>query len=634
VPITLFDAPPATLGTRTVSTASNPLVGGGTSFTIAAPADLAVGDYMLLVVTYNSATSVTGPAGWATVAGPTVSGTCATVIYGQPATFVDLAATYAVTLAAASVYSAALVAVYQVGGQSTLYVETAAQAAESVSQTGHATPSVPVAAAQALLVGVWARSASSATWSPPAGDTELVEVVGAGSARDLAVSVSTPLGPGTYSRTGTTTSATAVATMGLVAVSVQPPGVVLTVEAALSAATGTYGAWDAGLWDTATWGPDEVWADISAFVREFHIDRKFSHEVQSWDPGTATVVLSNRDGRFSSDNLSGPYVVAGVTAIRPERPIRIRATHAGIIYNLYRGYIVDWVDTWVEGHTDAYVTVPCVDEMAALADVDGLEQSPQGAGETSGQRIHRVLNAAGHTGMRNIAVGRVTVQATILAANAATELKLVEDSEGGGLFIGGDGTVVFEDQYALLEQARSNTIQATFGDGTGTELPCSDVTPTNGGDQIKNEVSYARVGGTAQTVTDLTSRALYRLKRKTRTDLVCETDAQALALATFDLEKFKAPAKRISRIEVLPRANPAQLFPQVLGRRMRDLVRVVARPLGSPVVTRDCFVAGVHHQVVEDDWVTTFDLWDATVYRTYANSRWDVARWDESSWFF
>jgi hypothetical protein len=408
----------------------------------------------------------------------------------------------------------------------------------------------------------------------------------------------------------------------------------ITVEAAFSAATGSYGAWGASLWDTATWGPDVVWQDVSAYCRSVKTDRAFGTDVKKWGGGTASVVLSNRDGRFSADNLSGPYVTAGVTGIRPWRPIRVRATQSGVTYDLFNGYILDYVDTWIPGHLDAFVTLPCVDEWAAIQGFDGLEQAPVGASELSGARIHRVLNNAGHTGLRNVALGRVTMQATTLASNAATEMDLTVDSEGGGLFIDADGTVVFEDQYALMEQTRSNTVQAVFGDGSGPELPCADITPVNGGQTIKNIVSYARVGGTAQTTADATSRALYKDKRLTRTDLACETDVQALALATFDLEVHKAPKKLFSAIQVLPIAKPAALFPQVLGRRMRDLVRVVARPMGSPTVTRDCHVAGVHHQITADNWVTDFDLWDATVYQTYSGSRWDVGVWDSAAWFF
>lgn len=416
-------------------------------------------------------------------------------------------------------------------------------------------------------------------------------------------------------------------------------GVTITVEAALSAATGTYGAWDSALWDTATWGPDVIWVDISSYVRTFRTDRQFSRGVQAWNAGSAQLVLDNRDGRFSPDNLSGPYVTSGVTQIRPWRPVRISATYSGTTYYLFTGYATDWIDGWdVNRQTkgDAICTVPCTDELGRLSGFDGLEQVAVGASETSGLRIHRLLNNAGHTGARNIEVGRNTMQATTLAANVVTELKLTTDSEGGGLFIEGDGTVVFEDQYALLEQARSNTVQATFGDSVPAELPYADAKPSYAGDLVRNIASYTRVGGTAQTASDATSRALYGDLRETRTDLICETDAQALTLATFFVEQRKQPEKRVESLTVKPRRSPAVLYPQVLGRRPRDLIRVIRRPPGGHTVTRDCHIAGIHHNVnkATGEWTTSLDLWSATVYQTYANSLWDSALWDTASWFF
>lgn len=415
-------------------------------------------------------------------------------------------------------------------------------------------------------------------------------------------------------------------------------GVTVTVEAALSAATGTYGVWNSGKWDTATWGPDVVWTDISAYLRSVTTTRRFDRAVTSWQAGSATIVLDNRDGRFSPDNLSGPYVSAGVTAIRPWRPLRVRITYNSVTYALYTGYAVDWVESWSQaptGQGDATVTVPCLDEWARLAGFDGFAQTPVGGGDTSGRRIHRILDNAGHTGTRAVAVGRTTVQATTLAANAATELKLTADSEGGAVFIDPSGMVVFEDQYALMEQAHSNTIQATWGDNGGAELPYGNVQTAYSGDLIRNLAQYARVGGSQQTAADATSRALYGDRQDARTDLVCETDGQALALATFTVERLKQPERRIVQITIPPRNSPATLFPQVLGRQVRDLVRVIRRPAGGATITRDCHIAGILHAFdVTGQWTTTFELSSATVYQTYATSRWDVGTWDNAAWFF
>jgi hypothetical protein len=411
-------------------------------------------------------------------------------------------------------------------------------------------------------------------------------------------------------------------------------GVTLTAEAALSAATGTYGAWGDGLWDTATWGPDTLYVDVSGYVRALACHRGFSRDVQAWDSGTSTVLLADRDRRFDPTNLAGPYVTAGVTQVRPWRPLRWSATYAGVTYPIYAGYAKAWEKTFVAGMSDAYVTVPCEDEFARLGGYDGLATSTQGAGELSGLRIHRVLNSAGHTGGRAIEPGLVTMQATDLSKNALTELKLTADSEGGAVYVDADGTIIFQGQRALLENPRSYIIQATFGDGLGPEIPCADVTPAYNGDLTRNIASFARVGSTAQTVADNTSRALYGDRRETRTDLICETDAQALTLASWWVARFKDPELRITRIRVRPRSDPARMFPVVLGLKVRDLVRVVVRPIGGGTITQDCHVAGISHDISGDDWVVDFDLWSAAFTQTFASSKWDLGEWDSASWFF
>lgn len=413
----------------------------------------------------------------------------------------------------------------------------------------------------------------------------------------------------------------------------------ITVEAALSAATGTYGAWDAGRWDGATWGTDDLFVDISEFLRSIKTERRFSRGVQEWAPGTARIELLNTDGRFGPANMASPYVVAGVTGVRPWRPIRVRATYAGVTYDIYRGYALDWQESWDPSDAVAVVVVPCIDEQGRLARFNGVTQTPVGAGELAGLRIHRILDNAGYTGPRNIEPGQVTMQATDLSRNAADEIKLVVDSEGGGQFICADGSVCFERQYALMENERSNTIQATFVDAnnTGEGLPYHDVVMTSSGDLQVNIAAYARVGGSEQIVADAASRALYADLRDSRTDLVCETDAQVLALATFNVARFKDPEYRPKQIVVKPRANPAEMFPPVLSRRMRDLVRVLRTPREAAyTITRDCHVAGVSHDIARDDWTVTFDLWSASVYRRHSTSRWDVGAWDDptTSWFF
>lgn len=413
-------------------------------------------------------------------------------------------------------------------------------------------------------------------------------------------------------------------------------GVTLTVEVALSAATSVYGLWDAGIWDESTWGPDVVWTDVSGYVRRVSTDRQFSRGVQAWQGGTATVELDNRDGRFSPANLTGPYVSSGVTQVRPLRPIRIYASYASVTYDLYRGYVQEWREGWsvnAAGKGDAISTLTCADEFSQLAAVDGMEVTPVGAGETTGARVHRVLDAAGHTGDRIIDVGENTVQATTLDAATLAELETVVDAEGGGLYVDAAGAIVFEGRTALIEQARSLTSQATFGD-SGTDLRYSSAEVAYDSDLVVNWAAYTREGGTTQSVFDATSRALYGGRRDTRTGLICETDAQALTLAQWSVQQYKDPEYRVASITIKPRRTPATLFPQALGRAVRDQITVKRNPPGGYEIDRACHIAGIAHDITPDDWSTTFQLWSATLYVQFGSSRWDAGLWDESIWFF
>jgi len=65
------------------------------------------------------------------------------------------------------------------------------------------------------------------------------------------------------------------------------------------------------------------------------------------------------------------------------------------------------------------LTVAVSDVFTISACSTSYAQNPRGSGETSGRRIHRILDNAGHTGTRNIATGVCTVAATTLSQTAS-----------------------------------------------------------------------------------------------------------------------------------------------------------------------------------------------------------------------
>lgn len=111
---------------------------------------------------------------------------------------------------------------------------------------------------------------------------------------------------------------------------------------------------------------DIVWTDVTAYVRGLSFQRGRSTELEQFQTGSASVVLSNADRRFDPLYASSPY--AG--ALTPLRPIRITLTHidgasATQTTPVFFGYIDGWPQTY-ETYGDATVTVNASDMFKVL----------------------------------------------------------------------------------------------------------------------------------------------------------------------------------------------------------------------------------------------------------------------------
>ena len=105
-----------------------------------------------------------------------------------------------------------------------------------------------------------------------------------------------------------------------------------------------------------------TWTDVTAYVRGMDISRGIPDDWTLQADGSATVTLSNRDRRFDPFNTTGPYY----GNLLPRRQIRIRATHGGTTYDVFRGFIAGWPPEWTDAGTDSTVTLFCFDALQLL----------------------------------------------------------------------------------------------------------------------------------------------------------------------------------------------------------------------------------------------------------------------------
>jgi hypothetical protein len=105
-----------------------------------------------------------------------------------------------------------------------------------------------------------------------------------------------------------------------------------------------------------------TWTNVTSFVRDMQIDRGVSDDWDLVASGSATVTLSNLTRRFDPFNTAGPYY----GNLLPRRQIRIRATHGGTTYDVFRGFVDGWPPAWTDAGYDSTVTLSCFDALDLL----------------------------------------------------------------------------------------------------------------------------------------------------------------------------------------------------------------------------------------------------------------------------
>ena len=392
-----------------------------------------------------------------------------------------------------------------------------------------------------------------------------------------------------------------------------------------------------GLLGTGTLGISTVWTTLNGYmpdgtpiVQSVTITRTSTRQqgpLTTYEAGTCTIELANSDARFSPENLAGPYVIGGVTQIRPMIPVRVRATWGSSGYSLFYGYVRSWTPPTAQlGPDYDYIVVQATDAFCVLAGVTIPAASITGAGELSGARVNRILAAAGWyataQGLSDVDAGQSHVQGTTFGATALSLLQLTADSEIADLYADPAGRVTFRDRHAPLTDARSTTVQAVFGDtaGTahpaGTELPYTEITRPDDDTTMGNDIQATISGSSSmQQAKDAPSIARFLFPRTyERSDLILQADADALGWAQYVLAISKNDESRFDALTIQADGQPDDLFPQVLGRDLGDRIQVWRDPPGMAAFSKDCFIRSITHTITVDGWVTEWGLQNAARY--------------------
>jgi hypothetical protein len=338
--------------------------------------------------------------------------------------------------------------------------------------------------------------------------------------------------------------------------------------------------------------------DISDQVNRVTIRRGYNLLQEQFQAGTATVRLLDQNGDWNSTNVSSPYYGLLV----PLRKVRISADDNF----LYSGYTTAYNYTWDKEQNIGYVDIELVDafrlfNMSSITTVTGAT-----AGETTGNRITDILNTIGFpASMREIEAGSTTVQADPGTSRTSLQaIKNMEFSEQGAFFIEPSGNARFVSRASI--QAKSG-VNPTFFSNDGTGITYRNIVTALDDKLIINTTSITRAGGTAQTASNTASQIKYFPHSYTATDLLVQTDAQALDIAQAYTATRAETTLRVDALTLdLNTADYAAGTTAALTLDFFDTIRVKNVGQDGTVIDKTLQCMGVAHEITPGTWNTTF----------------------------
>jgi len=327
--------------------------------------------------------------------------------------------------------------------------------------------------------------------------------------------------------------------------------------------------------------------------------------LSNFEAGTATVILNDPDGYFNPQNGSSPY--SG--KLLPLRKIKIYAdVNLGTNqrFYLFSGYITSYDTGFYLGTNEtSTVTLQCVDGFRLLANVSTDIPPIPGctAGQLSGARINAILDYADWpNSLRNIDTGNSTMQADPGGQRSTLQaLQTVEQSEFGAFYIEPDGVARFLDRTNLSKAA--DIVFRTYSDtgATGT-LPYTSIDTAFDDQLILNDVTVTRLGGTPQIVIDQDSVDTYFYKSGQRSDILVQTDAEALDQAQMLVATRKDAELRIDSMTINLNNNDAAQNVAAFNADIYKLVRIIKTMPGASTIESELFIQGIQHDITPNTW--------------------------------
>ena len=345
--------------------------------------------------------------------------------------------------------------------------------------------------------------------------------------------------------------------------------------------------------------------DVSDQIDALTTRRGRNAEADQFQTGTCSLRIVDQNGDFNSLNPSGPFY----GLLDPMRKLQITATHNGVTYPIFSGFITGYQTLTPQESNDnvSYCVISAVDAFRLAQNAQITTVTGTSAGQLSGARINNLLDAISWpSSMRDIDAGQTTVQAdpgTPRTALAACQT--ISTSEYGSFYVDATGSFVFQDR-ALTSSSVAAT-PTVFQDDGSAGLLYFDAAWVLNDVLIYNQANITRSGGTTQTAINQASIDKYFLHSYTQTDLLMETDAVALDYAQAYVASRAETSVRCDAIVLdLYTENYDAGIAAALGLDYFDPITVITTQPGATTLEKTLQIFGVAMTINPNKWRVTF----------------------------
>jgi hypothetical protein len=287
--------------------------------------------------------------------------------------------------------------------------------------------------------------------------------------------------------------------------------------------------------------------------------------------------------------------------VEPARSLNIYADDVQV----FAGIVEDIALGFTPGG-DAEVQVTASDGLSVLALAEFPPAGLAVGEEDSGQRVTDVLDSDTRfwTAGRDIATGDSTLAAGTATGNVVEYLNTVARSEGGVVFVGRDGDLVFRNRlFAVTETP------VTLSDD-GTDIDYESLVRQTSGESLRTVAFGEREGTRFERENEL-GLLRFGFRALDLGNLLLRTDADVEQRLDFELTLRAQPKPTVREVRV---SQLRQTNTDVLGLELGDPIIVEFTPPSVTQVTETGVVLNVRHDfTVGSGWRTTLGMQPAVL---------------------